>query len=209
MAASWSLQETWMRSYIQGLSVMPRTEHILNTLCLFFCLVVVGVFSYPVQYSEPDRILFSRFIDICSSFTSVSKTLFSCIIYLFNWSIDDFQCCVRFWGIAKWLSLYILYMCACVCEKKKVKVLVTQLYPTLCDPLVCNLPGSSVHGIFQVRILEWVAIPFIRGSSQPRDWTWVSCIACRFFTIQATKEAHTCIFFFILFPLWFITAYWI
>lgn len=80
---------------------MPRIEHMLNKLCLFFWLAIVGVFSYPVQYSEPDRILFLRFIDICSNFTSVSKTLFSCIIYLFNKSIDDLQCCVRFWCIGK------------------------------------------------------------------------------------------------------------
>ena len=44
---------------------------------------------------------------------------------------------------------------------------------TLCDPKDCSLPGSSVHGILQARILEWVAIPFSRGSSQPRDQTWV------------------------------------
>ena len=53
----------------------------------------------------------------------------------------------------------------------------------LCDPLDCSLPGSSVYGISQARILEWVAIPFSRGSSQPRDGIWVSCIAGRFFTI--------------------------
>ena len=47
-------------------------------------------------------------------------------------------------------------------------VLVTQSYPTLCDPLDCSTPGSSVHGILQERILEWVAIPFSRGSSHPR-----------------------------------------
>ena len=46
-----------------------------------------------------------------------------------------------------------------------VKVLVTQTCLTLCDPMDCSLPGSSVHGIFQARILEWVAIPFSRGSS--------------------------------------------
>ena len=46
----------------------------------------------------------------------------------------------------------------------------------------CNPPGSSVHGILQARILEWVATSFSRVSSQPRDWTWVSCIARRFFT---------------------------
>ena len=46
---------------------------------------------------------------------------------------------------------------------------VSQLCPTLCDPIDHSQPGSSVHGIFQTRILEWVAIPFSRGSSQPRD----------------------------------------
>ena len=73
------------------------------------------------------------------------------------------------------------------CKWSEVKVLVTQLCPTLCDPMDCSLPGSSVHGILQVRILEWVAIPFSRGSSRPRDQTWVSCIAGRFFTIWAPK----------------------
>ena len=51
----------------------------------------------------------------------------------------------------------------------KVKVLVTQSSQTLCDPMDCSLPGSSVHGILQTRILEWVAISFSRGSSQLRD----------------------------------------
>ena len=54
--------------------------------------------------------------------------------------------------------------------------------PTLCDPMDCNPPGSSVHEIFQARIPEWVAISFSRGSSQPRDRTQVSCTAGRFFT---------------------------
>ena len=55
-------------------------------------------------------------------------------------------------------------------------VLVTQLCPTLCDPMDCCLPGSSVHGILQARIQEWVAIPFSRGPSQPRDRTRVSTL---------------------------------
>ena len=57
-----------------------------------------------------------------------------------------------------------------------------QLHSTLCDPMDCSQPGSSVHGIFQIRILEWVAFPFSRGFSQPRDQTQVSHIAGRFFT---------------------------
>ena len=51
----------------------------------------------------------------------------------------------------------------------KVKMLVAQSCLILCNPMDCNLPGSSVHGILQARILEWVMIPFSRGSSQPRD----------------------------------------
>ena len=53
-----------------------------------------------------------------------------------------------------------------------------QLYLTLCEPLDCSLPGSSVHGIFQARILDRVAISFSRGSSWPRDWTHVPCGSC-------------------------------
>ena len=63
------------------------------------------------------------------------------------------------------------------------EVLVTNLYQTLCDPMDCSPPGFSVHGILQARILEWVAIPFFRQSSQLIDQTQVSCIASRFFTI--------------------------
>ena len=67
---------------------------------------------------------------------------------------------------------------------------VTQSCPTLCDPMDCSLSGSSIHGIFQARVLEWIVISFSRGSSQSRNRTWVSCIAGRCFTIWATREAH-------------------
>ena len=66
-----------------------------------------------------------------------------------------------------------------------VKVLAAQSCPTLCDPTDCSPPGSSVHGVFQARILGWVAISSSRGSSQLRDQTHVSCVSCiggRFFT---------------------------
>ena len=59
----------------------------------------------------------------------------------------------------------------------------------LCEPVDCSPPGSSVHGICQTRILEWVAIPFSRTSFWRRDWTQVSCFAGRFFTIWATRES--------------------
>ena len=69
-----------------------------------------------------------------------------------------------------------------------VCVWVSQSRLTLCNSLGCSPPGSSVHGILQARRLEWVAMPSSRGSSQLRDWTWVSRIAGRFFTSWATRE---------------------
>ena len=66
-----------------------------------------------------------------------------------------------------------------------MKVKVPQSCPTLCDPV-----DYTVHGILQARILEWIAVPFSRGSSQPRDSTQVSHIAGGFFTSSDTKEAQ-------------------
>ena len=67
---------------------------------------------------------------------------------------------------------------------------VAQSCPTLCDPVDCNLLGLSVHGIFQARILEWIAISFSRGSSRPRDRTQVSRIGGRRFNLWATREVN-------------------
>ena len=66
---------------------------------------------------------------------------------------------------------------------------VTQSCLTLCEPINCSLPSSSVHGILQARVLEWVAISFSRGSSRTRDPTRVSCMAGRRFTLWAAREA--------------------
>ena len=66
---------------------------------------------------------------------------------------------------------------------------VAQSCPTLCDPVDCSPPISSVHGILQARILECVAISFSRGSSRPRDQTQVSHIAGRRFNLWAIREA--------------------
>ena len=67
---------------------------------------------------------------------------------------------------------------------------VAQSCPTLCNPMDCSLTGSSIHGIFQARVLEWVTISLSRVSSRPRDWTWVSRIVHRRFTVWATSEVH-------------------
>ena len=71
-------------------------------------------------------------------------------------------------------------------QKSKSESEVAQSCLTLCDPMDYSLPGFSVYRIFQARVPEWVAISFSRGSSLPRDWTWVSHIAGRGFTLWAT-----------------------
>ena len=90
-----------------------------------------------------------------------------------------------------------LYICVCV--------LFTKSCLTLCDPMNWSPSGSSVHEISKARILEWVAIPFSRGSLWPRDWTQVSCIAGRFFTNWATREAQSVL---LLFSCSFVSDSW-
>ena len=80
-----------------------------------------------------------------------------------------------------WLCGFCRYNAVCFL-KHCLKVKASQLCPTLCDPM-----GYIVHGILQARILEWAAFPFSRGSSQPRDWTQLSCIAGRFFISWAIR----------------------
>ena len=95
---------------------------------------------------------------------------------------------------------YIVYIIVTYLSSCHVRLTEEELYPNCvcishsvmsnsCNPMDCIPPGSSVHGILQSRILEWVAMPSSRKSSQPRDWTWVPCIAGRFFTTYATREA--------------------
>ena len=78
------------------------------------------------------------------------------------------------WGINRVnVTIIIPYLGRLICTPKECEVSsgtvkVAQLCLPLCDPVDCSLPGSSVHGILQARILEWAAIPFSRGSSQPR-----------------------------------------
>ena len=74
--------------------------------------------------------------------------------------------------------------------KSSFSFLVAQSCLTLCDPMDCSLPGSSIHGVFLARVLAWVAVAFSGGSSRPRDRTQVSHIAGRRVTLWATKEAH-------------------
>ena len=81
------------------------------------------------------------------------------------------------------------------CYHLKPDVLVAQSCPTLCNPMDCSPPGSSIHGIFQARIPGCIAIPFSRGSSWPMDGTQFSRTAGRFFTVWATIIWSTCSYF--------------
>ena len=90
---------------------------------------------------------------------------------------------VRDWTHVSCIGRRILYHWA------TREVWVTHLHLTLCDPINYSSLGSSVHGILQTRILDWVAIPFSKQSSWPRDWTRVSHTVGRFFTIWAIREA--------------------
>ena len=110
------------------------------------------------------------------------------------------NCSVLVYGIFnQWFTISVVV----------IVVLVTQLCPTLCDLMDCGPPGSSVHGILQEKTLEWIAIPFSRGSSQPRAQTQVYCTAGRFFTIWATGKIlkHRTIPRFLRFPQWHSSIY--
>ena len=86
--------------------------------------------------------------------------------------------------------IYTMEYCCCC--------LITKLYPNIFDTMDSSPRGSSVHGIIQARVLEWVAIPFSRGSSQPRNQIYISCLAGRFFITEPlgkipTMEYHSTI----------------
>ena len=118
----------------------------------------------------------SRYVETHSKIRSKPNDFLLFSVLTLAGSCDDLQVCGR-WPITQHFL------------PSKVKVLVSQSCPTRCDSMDCSSAGSSLHGILQARILEWVAYPFSRGSSQSKDWTQVSCIAGGFFTIWATREA--------------------
>ena len=93
----------------------------------------------------------------------------------------------RVLGPAGWVFSSLISARLGIIRKKESEVV--QSCPTLCDPMDCSPPVSSVHVIFQARVLECIAISFSRGSFWPRDQTQVSCIAGRRFTLWATREA--------------------
>ena len=117
-----------------------------------------------------------------------SKYAISCYTFCVHLKI---MCILSFLGEMFYeckLGKITWWYCSNFLNAWKVEVLVTQSCPTLCDPMVYSLPSSSVHLLLQARVLDSVAIFFL-GSTQPRNWTHVSCIAGKFFTIWVTREA--------------------
>ena len=127
-------------------------------------------------------------LDYCGLYQVIQFTWFVIIQYNFKYCIFStfsykFQNKIFLFSHKKFVENVLLEI-----EKGK------SLSCLLCNPRHCSLPGSTVHGILQARILEWVAILFSRGSSWPKDGTRVSFIVGRFFTIWATKgSSYVCV----------------
>ena len=104
-----------------------------------------------------------------------------------SWVVSSFQC-LFFSGSESFHNVHGVLPGRKAMTNLESESEVAQSCPTLCDPVDCSPPGSSIHRILQARILEWVAISFSRGSSQSRDWTQVSHIASIHFNLWATIE---------------------
>ena len=158
---------------------------ILSKACLIFIkLKILSNFACDFPYLGSFSVVFSFSISHC-----LVHQLFS-PVYLF---IQQIYIDHLLWG-ARYCSRYLRGRVNKInipihTDVYFILVSITQSCPTLCNPVHCALPGSSVHGILQARILEWIAISYSRWSFQPRDWTWVSYLAGRFFTIWATRGA--------------------
>ena len=126
-----------------------------------------------------------------------------CFFFAWLWSNIFYLCCPNFkYTRIKFILLFhnilllsfhhwdLVWWQVEVFRFSSLKVLVAQVCPTLCDPMDCSPPGSSVYGILQARRLESVVMCFSRGSSHTRDQTCISCITGRFFTVWATREAQ-------------------
>ena len=95
--------------------------------------------------------------------------------FIYNWPLNNMLLnsaspLIRWFFSVNIVPVFSLCVCVCVCVCMCVRVC-AQSCLNLCNPMNCSLPGSSVHGIFQARILEWVAISYSSRSSQPRDRT--------------------------------------
>ena len=164
----------------------PVLRHLLMFLSLYSFILFRILFSSSVSFFSMVSLIEHSYSET-SSFCFVHQSfiwlhcwvVFQCMdsnLFIHSHMVGHL-CCLQFWMMitnkASWTPVYSVYVCECMLSHVLL----------FFNPMDCSPPGSSVHGILQARILEWVASPFSRGSSQPRDQIWVSCIAGRFFII--------------------------
>ena len=153
----------------------------------------IEAISYDIclsaDFAQYDNLMLLQIVSF-HSFEWLSNTPL-CVLFICHQTLRLFL----FFGYCEWCcydhnctSIFLnLWFCLDICPGVRLLdhmcVLIAQSSPTLCNPMDCSPPGSSVCGITQAKILEWVAISFSRGSSLPRDRTQVSYIAGRLFTI--------------------------
>ena len=156
---------------------------LLNLYWLLFCICIFcttkNILFFPEIPSLRTQVLSNLAAPAHSKPCSWSLTLIYSN-YTFHITYEEGN--LKSSSLWSWVHPWI-YINGCMCAKSR------QWCLTPSDPMDGSLPGSSVHGILQARVLEWVTISFSRRSSRPSDRTQVSCIAGRFFSNWATREA--------------------
>ena len=164
-ALSWNIPTGPSSWFCDSLVLSQKQTHVPMTDIMADHLVLM----------KSHHLINSQFID--QSWTQPTYPLFVQLT-------DSWEATLYTHGLSNHMSFAVEPRAACVSESE-----VAQSCLTLCNPGDYSPPGSSIHGILQARILEWVAISFSRGSSWPRDWTQVSRIAGRGFNLWATGAA--------------------
>jgi len=152
-----------------------------SALSELYSLLSVSVFSAPLFYMFMLRTLFLKNQCLTTAKKSVWLISFSKSSVQLSWypqgMVPELPQRYQNPWMLKYKMVYYFHL-TYACLPVYFKSSCVQLCMTLCDSMDCSMPGSSVHGIFQARILGWVAISYSKGSSRPRDWTHVSCISC-------------------------------
>ena len=160
---------------LEHLLLRPLTSFMLFWFQLYFLLCIFNVENF--KHAQCMLLLFLIML------TSIKKQLICCIVVLIIW--DFLPVWLSHLQLLMTLFALFLFLPSIISPGLLLFSQVWRFH----NPIDCSLPGSSVHGISQARILEWIAISFSRGSSWPRNQTWVSCIAGGFFTDWVTREA--------------------
>ena len=154
--------------------------------CQIFPMVQTVPHWEPPTYNTRSSPPPNHFLFLTEEYSTLFTSICACVLS----HLSRVRLFVTLWAVAHQALLSMGFSGKNAGVGCHVYVWVTQLCPTLWDPMSCSPPGSSVHGILQARILEWVAIPFSRRSSQSRDRTQVSCIVGGFFTNWAIREVQ-------------------